>query len=201
MTDEVLIIEQVEAEAVLIHYDQQGPAGPRGERGEQGPPGEGSVRQFPSEADVALGEVVAMGDAGVRPADLAHRRTVLGVATNSSTAGQIAFVTTHGNTPDGPWSWVPGQLVYLAEPGGMTQTPPATNEPAVVVGVAVTETKIFVDIKIPPLKEEVVGDYHINELLGVDTTGQQVGSLLQYDGVNYKATNTPDSITLSGGNF
>lgn len=77
-----------------------------------------------------------------------HATKVLGITTGSAIADSSVPIQTYGEITEPSWAWTPGLPVYLGTNGLLTQAAPATGF-LLVIGFAITATKIFIDIKIP----------------------------------------------------
>lgn len=84
--------------------------------------------------------VVAATAAGVIPADSGNAAlagSVIGIATQSASAGAVLDVASAGQMTELSWAWTPGQPLYAGPTGVLTQTPPTSG---FVQSVAVAET-------------------------------------------------------------
>lgn len=127
-----------------------GPPGPPGADGEPGTPG-ASAEAVTKTCQVALADsrvVVFLpnGEMNYANADeLDDRRLSLGLTKAAGGTGDDVEVLTQGEWTQGAWSWTPGEAVYLALDGNMTQTVPTAPTYAFVrvVGVAVDSDVIY----------------------------------------------------------
>jgi hypothetical protein len=87
------------------------------------------------------------------PHDADHIDLICGL-TLTATAG-VGDVTVQRGGPvdDGAWSWASPGRVYLGASGTLTQTPAADGYD-VLVGYAVSPTRIYLDIQDPIFLEE-----------------------------------------------
>ncbi len=97
--------------------------------------------------------VIADSAAGVSYADngtLAHSHLVLGLTLGAVAAGAPVTVQVEGEIVEPSWSWTPELPLFLGEDGLMTQTAPSSPAAfSLVVGFAVSETKIVLNFKEP----------------------------------------------------
>ena len=78
----------------------------------------------------------------------AHANSVIGISTNAAVNGDIVNVQFSGEVEEPSWNWTPNMPVFDGVNGTLTQTSP-TQGFSLVVGFAVTPTKIVVGIKQP----------------------------------------------------
>jgi predicted RecA/RadA family phage recombinase len=110
-------------------------------------------------------------------------KTTIGIATESATGGEQAFITTFGlvrGLPDALFTDVTeGTTVYLSAStaGAFTSTAPAAPNHRVVVGFCVRKQEDNNEIFVRPQT-----GLDVNELCDVDTTGVGSGDVLTYDG-------------------
>jgi hypothetical protein len=95
--------------------------------------------------------VVKVDDAGL--ADYAANtvddaQSVIGLTTGAVTSGGLATIQSSGLMTEPSWSWVPNNPVYLGSNGTLTQTTP-TSGVVLVIGVPLSATELFIDIKTP----------------------------------------------------
>lgn len=72
----------------------------------------------------------------------------LGITKTSALTGELVEVQVSGTLTEPAWTWTPSQPVFLSSNGNLTQIPPTTGQ-IIVLGIAPTSTKLFVDIKTP----------------------------------------------------
>lgn len=77
-----------------------------------------------------------------------HANKVMGMVINASTLDDVVNVYTTGTITEMSWSWDIDEPLYLSINGQLTQTPPTTGF-LLIVGFAVTSTKIFIDLVTP----------------------------------------------------
>jgi len=106
--------------------------------------------------DLGGHRVVAMaGDASAIYADCAvasHAGRLLGLTTGAASAGAPCIVAGATEVVEEPsWSWTADAPVYLGHDGLLTQTVPAAPDAlfSLVVGVALTPTKVLVSLREP----------------------------------------------------
>lgn len=94
----------------------------------------------------ALRAVTVDGDGYAVYADAAtlDGRAVAGVTLN---AGTVVTVQYSGPMSDAGWSWTPGRFIWVGADGALTQTPPTSGD-VVVVGRALSETQIMIDLNV-----------------------------------------------------
>lgn len=73
---------------------------------------------------------------------------VFGVSTGAVNDGDNVTIQISGEMTESSWSWVPGVPLFLGSSGLITQTPPETGH-LVVIGSAVSATKIIINIDQP----------------------------------------------------
>ena len=130
-----------------------GPAGPLGPQGPQGPAGDGST--FTKIADSNLsghravkavsGDRVAYVSSGT-PTDIG---LAIAITTGAAAADATATLRAYGEISEPSWAWTPGP-VFLGVNGVLTQTVP-TSGYVQQIGVALSSTKLMVDIR-PPIR-------------------------------------------------
>lgn len=130
-------------EKVFITKAQQGPPGIPGPAG-------GSTLQRTAGATLSAlvaayelnGEVFALGKD-----DDDHIDLLLGLTVTAAGIGNPINVQRTGSVDNSGWAWTPGR-VYLGAAGALTQTP-ATNGNDVLIGRAVSATRLLLDIQDP----------------------------------------------------
>ena len=141
------VLTVVEEATQVLAVAEQGPAGPPGQPGPAG--GTSHIRN--SKAALSALLVVWEDELGVvRPLDSTdedHIDLLCGLTiTGTSSAGPVTVQRT-GAVDDTAWAWTPGR-VYLGAGGSLTQTPP-NNGFDVLVGVAVSPTRLLLDFQDP----------------------------------------------------
>lgn len=76
-------------------------------------------------------------------------RNVIGVTETAAAEDALVRIRHQHHLTDAGWSWAPGQPVYVGAVGALTQTPPSATY-IVHVGIAISETTLFIDIQ-PPI--------------------------------------------------
>ena len=152
MTDVLLtgspqILATTEGIVQIVSVAEQGPPGPPGPPGPAG--GTSHVRNSAAALSALL--VVWEDELGVvRPLDSTdedHIDLLCGLTiTGTSSVGPVTVQRT-GAVDDTAWAWTPGR-VYLGAGGSLTQTPP-NNGFDVLVGVAVSPTRLLLDFQDP----------------------------------------------------
>lgn len=145
--DESEIIIEVNTDVEVLEAAAQGPRGPQGIPGPAG--GTSHVRNSAAALSALL--VVWEDELGVvRPLDSTdedHIDLLCGLTiTGTSSVGPVTVQRT-GAVDDTAWAWTPGR-VYLGAGGSLTQTPP-NNGFDVLVGVAVSPTRLILSFQDP----------------------------------------------------
>jgi hypothetical protein len=84
------------------------------------------------------------------PAQLSHMATIAGVAlTATSVADAELDVVRLGEMADSAWTWTPGLPIYLGTGGVLTQVYSPAWAFCLIVGAALTATRIVVDFRDP----------------------------------------------------
>lgn len=139
--DEVMHETVVEAE--VLEFAEQGPPGPPGPAG-------GSVLLRVAGATLSAllmafeldGEVFALDKD-----DDAHIDLLLGITVTAADVGNPINIQRTGVVDNSGWAWTPGR-VYLGLAGALTQVPAASGND-VLVGRAVSATRLLLDIQDP----------------------------------------------------
>lgn len=76
----------------------------------------------------------------------------LGVTVNSCILNEQVDIVTKGEFIDSSWNWMPNQPIYFISDGFMSQTIP-TSGFILEVAVAITNTSIYIDKKMPIILE------------------------------------------------
>lgn len=142
-----VVIERNDAPVIVVTEADQGPPGPPGRPGPAG--GTSHIRNSAAALSALL--VVWEDELGVvRPLDSTdedHIDLLCGLTiTGTSSVGPVTVQRT-GAVDDTAWAWTPGR-VYLGAGGSLTQTPP-NNGFDVLVGVAVSPTRLILDFQDP----------------------------------------------------
>jgi hypothetical protein len=115
-----------------------------------GPPGD-AVFSRQSDGPLSALRVVWEDGAGVvRPLghdDGSHIDLIAGLTLTATAVTGAVRVQRAGPVDDAAWSWMPGR-VWLGPAGALTQTPPADGYD-VLVGYAVSPTRLYLDIQDP----------------------------------------------------
>lgn len=157
---ENLIVTVPVVEAVVTSGGYQGIQGPPGADGPEGPQGPqgaaGVIIVAPSSINLSGHRAVVLNNLGeALYADnntAVHANKFAGITQGASVQGASATLQQFGEITEPTWSWTPDQPVYLGSNGLLTQTPPvaATAKFSLIIGVAQTATKIFVN-PMPPI--------------------------------------------------
>lgn len=147
--EEIQILASESDVTVVVTEIAQGPPGPRGPAGPSG----GSSMVATAGSDVGGHRLVYLDAFGAaRYADArtpSHAAIVLGMTTGAATAGAALDVVRVGEVEEPSWSWAPGMPVFLGVDGVPTQSLPATAAFSLVVGFAISATRLFVSIREP----------------------------------------------------
>lgn len=100
--------------------------------------GGGRIVKLLSSGQVDYASNSAMGDA----------MAVFGLTLGATSAGGNVNVQKHGDVVDGAFAFSPG-IVYLGTSGIMTQTYPSAGAFVLIVGEALSATRLFVNIREP----------------------------------------------------
>lgn len=144
-----------EEDPIRVFPGAQGPQGPPGERGVDGPagPAGGRLRKRTRGALSGARVVYADGPDHIELASVgvqAHARAILGVSVQSATAAETEVEVVHaGEYEDDGWSFIPQRVVFLGMNGTLTQTYDDTWPFVLVIGVAISPTKVFINIRLP----------------------------------------------------
>ncbi len=123
--------------------------------GVQGPPGvPGASTQFEYwPAGMVLGgnRAVTINGSGqlVYPDPSQANSWCVGITKHSAVQGELVEVQIFGSQTELGWNWTAGELVFVGAGGVLTQTAPSTGQ-LIIVGTALTSTRIFIDIN-PPI--------------------------------------------------
>lgn len=137
---------------VVVTEGEQGPPGPRGQQGPPGPAGGSTLIKTAGEAIGGQRVVMASGPDDVLHADPTNPATavlILGISANAAAPGDDVGVVRQGEIVENTWSWIPGLPIVCGLGGVLTQSVPALAVYTQPVGVALTATKIFVNIGLP----------------------------------------------------
>lgn len=144
-----VVLEESAPQEIIVTEAVQGPPGPRGPAGPSG----GSSIVATAGSDVGGHRLVYLDAFGAaRYADArtpSHAAIVLGMTIGAATAGAALDVVRVGEVEEPSWSWAPGMPVFLGVDGVPTQSLPATAAFSLVVGFAISATRLFVSIREP----------------------------------------------------
>lgn len=137
---------------VISTVAAQGIPGAQGPQGIPGPPG--GTQTYNTATSVATHTVVsASGSGGVQPAscmDLTSLGTVVGITTSDNNPGDITAPLMTGIIEDINWTFTPDGRVFLGDNGQLVQTLPPAALFQQVVGIALSATKVLINI-MPPI--------------------------------------------------
>lgn len=144
---EVIVEEEVVTE--LLETAEQGPPGPRGVPGPAG-----DAQTVPVGPSPLSGHTIVAADANgeliyADASNAAHRFAVLGLIDSAYSPGEDAVVQTGFIVEHLGWTWTPGP-VFLGLGGAIVQTVPGSAVFCQVVGLALSATRVLVDIQ-PPI--------------------------------------------------
>jgi hypothetical protein len=129
-----------------------GPQGIQGVQGVQGAQGTATTYPYPCAEPISAHRVVRLNQAGqleyASCDNLSHKNSILGISVTAGNVSEITNVARVDTLIEPTWSWVPNEPLYLGINGFITQTPP-TSLFLLSVGVALSPTKIFINIGIP----------------------------------------------------
>lgn len=128
--------------------------GARGAPGEPGPAGGSAFQRIAGETLSALRVVYELNNQVfyLDLADTANIDQLLGVTLNAASPGAEINVQRSGIMDDNAWNWALGRI-WLGVNGTLTQTP-ATQGFDVLIGYAVSPTRIILNIQDPILLED-----------------------------------------------
>jgi len=148
---------KVAIEHLDVHFSTEGKVGAAGTDGADGADGLGSVTTFYTTKtagdNLAAYKIVRVDTDSVYYADkdiASHAGKILGITTETITAGNPINVQTGGELTNGAWAWVAG-AIYLGSAGALTQTAPTVGI-LQKIGVALNATTILIDIDDPVIR-------------------------------------------------
>lgn len=143
-----VVLEQVEVTEIITDGEQ----GPRGIQGPAGPAG-GATTVTVGSTPLSGHTVVACDAAGLLiyadSSNPAHRFAVLGLIENAYSPGDAAVVQTSFVLEHSGWTWAAGP-VFLGLGGALVQTVPGSAVFSQVVGLALSATRVLIDVQ-PPI--------------------------------------------------
>lgn len=142
--DEVVSEQVVDLEILEIASQ-----GPRGIPGEPGPAGGSTLQR---DAGTTLSALVAVYEEdgevfALDKDDDTHIDQLLGLTVTAASVGASINVQRSGAVDNSGWAWTPGR-VYLGAGGALTQVP-ATDGFDVLIGRAVSATRLLLDLQDP----------------------------------------------------
>jgi hypothetical protein len=143
--DQSVLSETLET-TIFFTVGHQGPPGPEGQIGPAG----GSTLQRTAGATLSAMVAVYELDAEVFALDKdddANIDQFLGLTVTAADIGNTINVQRTGAVDNSGWAWTPGR-VYLGASGALTQTP-ATSGNDVLIGRAVSATRLLLDLQDP----------------------------------------------------
>lgn len=161
-TPSTTVVTVERARTVVVGREQprtavvvRGVPGPGGKPGPVGPAGGAAFTRYTSSALSALRVVWEDVDGAVYPIDPeddAHIDLISGLTLTATPGAGEVTVQRSGPVDDSAWSWAPGR-VWLGAAGALTQTPPLDGTD-VLIGYAVSPTRLFLDIQDPIFQED-----------------------------------------------
>lgn len=145
-----VVITDGDDPSVIVSEQQNAVIVANGERGATGE----SDKFVTYTASVALSgnRVVCLNGSGELiygdSATVTHAHKILGITTGAVSSGATGTVQTTGEMTEAGWSWMVGSPVYLSTNGTLSHTAPSSGF-VLVIGFALTATKVFIDIKQP----------------------------------------------------
>lgn len=158
MADHTIIVESVQIlseepqSTVLAEEVEVIEVLSEGEQGPPGPPGPSGGSTLQRTAGTTLSALVVVYEEGgevfsLGKDDDAHIDQLLGLTVTAASIGNPINVQRTGAVDNSGWAWTPGR-VYLGAGGALTQTP-ATGGNDVLIGRAVSATRLLLDIQDP----------------------------------------------------
>jgi hypothetical protein len=144
-----VVVQDTKPRTVVV---TRGIPGPRGKQGIPGPAGGATLVPVGPEPISGHSAVAVDADGLLVPADCtlpAHLGAVLGVVVNAYSPGDDAVVQTSFPLEHVGWTWSPGP-VYVGAAGQLTQALPAGALFSQLVGVALSATRVLIDLQ-PPI--------------------------------------------------
>lgn len=146
-----------EPNSIVVKVESTDIVAVSGAQGPQGIPGASSVENTVI-AGVTLGghRGVVLNAAGeaiyADSSTNTHSNKFFGVTTGAANVGTVVTVKIFGELTEPTWSWTPDQPIYLGNNGVLTQTVPISPSStfSLIIGVAVTATKIYIN-PMPPI--------------------------------------------------
>lgn len=154
MSDSTVVINSINDTTIIVTNDvydiveigTQGPPGPQGPRGEAGSvfipmiAGEniGGNRVVKTVDDKAFYASRSAGEGG----------DIIGISVSVASINLPIDIASSGTMVEQGWNWTPNMELYLDENGLMTQIAPTTGT-LIVVGIAMTDKKININISNP----------------------------------------------------
>lgn len=140
----VTVVRTEEAAPVVISMIDVGPQGPRGEAG-------GDVVSYTAAVTLSGNRMVVLEDGKIQYADcsvLSHGCRVIGMTTGAIMAGVAGDVRRTGIIEEPTWDWAVNSLVWLGLTGLISTSPPGSGF-SLIIGFAVSSTKLMIDIREP----------------------------------------------------
>lgn len=146
--DTVSVVTSLDTVSVITTAAEQGPPGPVGPIGQAG----ATYLTYLADGPLSGHRVVRPTTAGAvgyaSSAIAMDANSALGITVGAALSGASIDVQAAGEMTEASWSWLPGLPVFLGLNGLLTQVPPSSGF-QLVVGVAVTATKLAINIKQP----------------------------------------------------
>lgn len=141
-----VVVGREQPRTAVVMRGVPGPSGP------QGPAGPAGGTAFTRTTPVALSALrIVWEDVDgavylIEPTDDVHLDLISGLTLTATPGAGEVTVQRSGPVDDSAWNWAPGR-VWLGAAGTLTQTPPTGTD--VLVGHAVSPTRLFLDIQDP----------------------------------------------------
>jgi hypothetical protein len=140
-TNEAVIIKDVSIEKIVVMSPT----------GIQGPPGQPGSSSINITAGMSIGghRAISTLNGFAVYADKDTNR-IIGISEHAANEGDVLMVVLTGEVSETSWNWTPESPLYLGTNGMITHDVP-TSGYLTEIGIAITPTKILLDIKTPIL--------------------------------------------------
>lgn len=140
--EDVLIVES-EGTTEIIEIATPGPQGPAGD----------TNSSYVTASALSGHQVIALDSSGLAVYascdDISYALRVVGISESAATLGNPIITQFSGVMTYNGWAWTPGQLIYLGLNGAIVSTIPITATFILVLGKALSSTKILIGIQQP----------------------------------------------------
>lgn len=141
-------VEERVVELQIIEVGIQGPMGPPGANGATG-----GLQSFLAGQILSGHRVVtanALGKLIYADCTIAdHAAKVVGITIGSAAIDVLTQITAYGELTEPTWTWTAGQIIYLGRSGNLLTTPDPAAAFILLLGFALTPTKIFIHPREP----------------------------------------------------